>query len=72
MTVSHQLEKYRKDEKRLKTENDRLELNLKSVSDELTAQSNELSVAQVLASEANLKCEVLTSRLTVTLLFLLQ
>ena len=72
MTVSHQLEKYRKDEKRLKTENDRLELNLKSVSDELTAQSNELSVAQNLASEANLKCEDLTSRLTVTLLFLLQ
>ena len=72
MTVSHQLEKYRKDEKRLKTENDRLELNLKSVSDELTAQSNELSGAQNLASKANLKCEVLTSRLTVTLLFLLQ
>ena len=71
MTVSHQLEKYRKDEKRLKTENDRLELNLKSVSDELTAQSNELSVAQTLASEANLKSEDLTSRLTVTLLFLL-
>ena len=72
MTVSHQLEKYREEEKRLKTENDRLELNLKSVSDELTAQSNELSVAQTLASEANLKSEDLTSRLTVTLLFLLQ
>ena len=71
MTVSHQLEKYREEEKRLKTENDRLELNLKSVSDELTAQSNELSVAQTLASEANLKSEDLTSRLTVTLLFLL-
>jgi predicted nucleic acid-binding Zn-ribbon protein len=70
VSVSHQLEKYREEEKRLKTENDRLEVNLKSVSDELTEQTKELSVAQNLASDANLKCEELSSRLTVTCLFL--
>jgi predicted nucleic acid-binding Zn-ribbon protein len=66
VTVSHQLEKYREEEQRLRAENDRLELNLKSANDELNEQTKELSVAQNFASEVNLKCEDLTSRLTVT------
>jgi hypothetical protein len=65
MSVAHQLE-------RLKTQNNRLKQDLKSVGDELAEQKKELSLTQNLASETNVKCEDLTSRLTVTCLFLLQ